>query len=423
LTASNLASINFSLGGAPASLAGFVGDEATRAALLSALGPDAGGAAVDLGGIDEAVAHLTNDPGATTVVVDLSGCPDVFKAIDRLAEVCTPGTAVIVLGEVNDVMLYRRLRAAGISDYLVKPVTSEAFAHALQAASQPHGPVGQEKTAKPTGEVIAVVGARGGIGTTTVATTLAWLLADESERRTTMIDLDLRWGTTGLAFDVECGHGLCEVLANPDRIDSLFVSSASARVDERLSLLASEEPLDNIIEARPGALELLLKEARKESERVVLDVPRSSSDLLRRAISQATIVVVVTDFSLAGLRDAGRLASLAKEAAPEAKRLVVGNRAGANKKGELSRPEVEKALGLKLTAVIPEERGAVLQAHNTGKPLSKVAPNSKVVASIRELIGSFDQTPVKKAGFLGRVFARGSKEQEKGGKKAASTRR
>ena len=418
MSATNVMPINFpSSSGSSGALVGFVRDEGTRSALAAALGTEWPNATISAGGVAEATVHLAGDPTVRTLVVDVSDQADVFKALDRLAEVCTPGTMVIAIGEVNDVTLYRRLRQAGVADYLVKPVAAEAFSHALMAASQPMGVMGQEKAAKPRGDVVAVIGTRGGVGTTMVATTLAWLFAEEARRRTMLIDLDVRWGTTGLALDVETSHGLCEVLANPERIDSLFVSSAASRVNDRLSLLASEEPLDAVSEARPGAIELLLKEARRDSERIVMDVPRLGADFVRRAMTDSTIIVIVTDFSLAGLRDAGRLVSLAKEAAPTAKCLVVGNRAGAHKKSELAPAEVQKSLKMNLAVVIPEDRAAVLQALNTGKPLPKTAPSSKVVAALRNLAQNFDKETPKQVGLLARFLpGKRAKDAERGGK-------
>lgn len=408
MTAMNLApsQLAVSAGGSSGVLVAFVQDEVTRNALVTALGTEWPAATVHSGGIAEAVVHLASDPAAQTLVIDVSGSADMFAALERLAEVCSPGTTVIVLGDINDVAVYRRLRGMGIADYLVKPITSEAFGHALLAAAQPPVVLGQEKSTKPSGDIIAVIGARGGIGVTLVATTLAWLFAEENRRRTMLIDLDVRWGTSGLAFDVETSHGLCEVLANPERIDSLFVSSAASPISERLSLLASEEPLEHAADARPGALELLLKEARRNSERIVLDVPRHNADLMRRSLADASVILVVTDFSLAGLRDAGRLVALAKETSPEAKCLLVGNRQGANKKSELSVAEMEKALKVSFAATVPEDRFAVLQALNTGKPLPKVAANSKVVGALRKLAQSFDKETVKSGGFFARLFAR-----------------
>lgn len=150
-----------------------------------------------------------------------------------------------------------------------------------------------------------------------------------------------------------------------------------------------------------------------------MDVPRLGADFVRRAFAEASIIVIVTDFSLAGLRDAGRLAGLAKEAAPEAKCLIVGNRAGAYKKSELPVAEVQKSLKTTLAAIIPEDRAAVLEALNTGKPLPKAAPGSKVVAALRGLAQTFDKEAPQPTGLFARFFSGAQqKGAERGGKKS-----
>ncbi len=387
------------------SLAAFVRDEATRATLAAALGSGWPAATVNLGGVEDAIEHLAHTPSPGILVVDLSDCQEPLGALDHLATMCTPGTFFIALGEVNDVGLYRALRAAGVADYFVKPVTGEALSAALKAARHHGAAADPAKTTASSGQVIAVIGARGGVGATMVAATLAWLFAEAENRRTMLIDLDLHCGSTGLAFDVDPGRGLCEALANPDRLDGLFVASAAAHIGEKLYLLFSEEPFESKIAARPDALELLVKELRRDFQRVVLDLPRTDAGLLHQGIAQADAVVVVTDFSLAGLRDTGRLVGLVKALAPGTRQLLVGNRVGSAKKGELPRAEVEKALGVKLAALIPEDDSAVLRALNAGKPLPKIAAGSKVTAALRTLAASFGApTPMPNglfARFLG----------------------
>lgn len=385
-------------------LIGFVRDEATRGALAAALATDWPTAVVRLGAIEDMIIHLAGDPSANVVIVDITGCPDVPRALDRLAEMCRPGTTVIALGELNDVNLYRNLRAAGLADYLVKPVTSEAVAVALETACRPALPAAPQK-AVPRGEAIAVIGARGGVGATMVATSLAWLLAEEAKHRTMLVDLDLHKGTAALSLDIDSTHGLAEALANPDRIDSLFLASAAARVGDKLSVLAAEEPFENHVNVRPGALELLLKEARRTFDRVVLDVPHGDPGLLRRAIGAAGIVAVVTDFSLAGLRDTGRLLNFIKEVSPEAQQLVIGNRAGIAKKTALAQTEIEKTVGAPFSCVIREEV-AVPEALNAGKPLPKVAGRTKAVVSLRALMRSFEVEKPKPSGLFARLVGR-----------------
>ncbi|HEY6334619.1 MAG TPA: AAA family ATPase [Alphaproteobacteria bacterium] len=391
-----------------APLAAFVGDDATRAALAGALGADWPATSVVLGGVEQAIAHLGEDPSARYLVVDLSGSEDPMSELDRLAEVCAPGTALIVLGELNDVGLYRTLRSAGVADYLVKPVTSEMLSAALNTVRRRNAAAAAEPEKAPAQscDVIAVVGARGGAGATTVVTNLGWLFATVEQKRTMIVDFDLHNGAAALALDVEPSRGLCEVLENPDRIDGLFVSSAASNLGNNLFLLCSEEAFDIPTMARPGAVELLAKELRHDFSRVVLDLPRSNIELMRQGMGEANTILIVTDFSLVGLRDVSRLKAFAKANAPMAKVLIVANRVGSAKKGELPKAEVEKAIGATLAAAVPEDSTAVARAINGGKALSVAAPSSKATAALKTLALALGKSKdSKKTNFLARLLA------------------
>jgi pilus assembly protein CpaE len=394
----------------PPALAAFVRDEATRAALAAALGLDWPSATISLGDVEDAIEHLAGDPSPRYLVVDLANVVEPLPALDRLAEVCAPGTFLIALGEINDVGFYRTLRAAGVADYLVKPVTGEALGAALDAARRRHAAASEaDKPTAANGRTVIVVGARGGVGATMIGTTLAWLSAEADRRRTVLVDLDLHCGSAGLALDTQPSHGLCEALESPSRIDSLFVASAASSLNERLHLLTSEEPLDLATVVQPGALELLIHELKRSYERVFLDLPRTDVRLLRESFALASDIVVVTDFSLAGLRDTNRLLALAKSLAPTAKRLAVANRVGSAKKGELPRAELEKAIGATFAVVTPEDSAAVARAINTGKPLPVAAPGSRATRQLKLLAGLLGEpAQPERRGLLARLLG-GSK--------------
>jgi len=383
----------------------FVRDDATRAVLAEVLEP--GASAVSRGGIDEATAYMMHDPSSRTVVVDLSGAAEPLLALDRLAETCLPDTRVIALGEVNDIHFYRALRSAGVADYLVKPVSADALRAALivPAVAQPAATAVAAVQASDC-ETIAVVGARGGVGATMVAVSLAWLSTERSRRKTVLADLDLSCGAASLALDVESGHGLTEALANPDRIDAMLLAVAAARVGEHLHLLSSEQALDNSLALQPDALEKLAAGLRQGFQRVIFDIPRGNGAILKQGLAQAGIIVIVTDFSIAGVRDTGRLIALAQKVAPAARRLVVGNRFGTARKGDLSRVEIEKALGLTMACAIPEDPVVVPHALNSGKPVPAAAPSSPVTAALRELALLVDGGgPAASRGLLSRFFS------------------
>ena len=398
------------------SLAAFVADEETHDTVATALGGDWPAATITIGSIDEAIHHIASDPSARILVVDISGAGDPLAALDRLAEVCAPGTFLVVLGDINDVGFYRTLRGTGVADYLVKPFTAEALGAAINAIRRRSTtPEAEKSAAAATGRIIAVTGARGGVGATTVATTLAWLLAHEGGRRTMLVDLDIHCGGAALALDSEPGHGLCEALESPNRIDSLFVQSAAVSIDDKLSLLCSEEPLDTATAIRPGAFERLAGELRRDFERVVMDLPRGNPEALRHGFAEANTIVIVTDFSLLGLRDADRLAKLAKSAAASAKVLVVANRVGAAKKAEVPRAEIEKTIGTKLAVIISEDSATVPQATNTGKPLVEADPRGKATMALRELAKLLGESKPKGAarqGFVARLMGAAKKPTE-----------
>jgi pilus assembly protein CpaE len=385
-------------------LAAFVRDEPTREALALALGIDWPGATIMSGGLADAIEHLMRDPSAPFLIVDISGVPDPLAALDRLADVCAPGTCLMLIGDINDVTLYRSLRGAGVADYLVKPVNADGLRASLAAARRRDVSLDVQKPAGANGKILAMVGTRGGVGVTTAAITLSWFFANEQNRRTMLVDLDLHCGSAALALDAEASHGLCEALETPNRIDSLFVSSAASPVGENLYLLSSEEPFDQATVVRPGAIERLVGELRRDFARIVLDIPRMDPELVRQAFSESHSIIIVTDLSLVGLRETGRLIGLAKVAAPSVKPIVVASRVGSARKGMVPIAEFQKSIGQSFAAIIPEDDRAVPLALNAGKPLPVVAKGSKAVLALRQLSIRIGDPVVAKPSMLNRLF-------------------
>jgi pilus assembly protein CpaE len=382
--------------GATASALVFIRDDEARTVAADAIG--GGSSTVSRpGGVEEAVDYLSYDPSPRILVLDISGISDPLTALDRLAEVCMPGTRVIAVGETNDIQFYRKLRAAGVTEYLVKPLSAEAIKAALETAQEkPPAPEPPKTDKTGKADLIVVVGARGGVGATMVAVSLAHFSADRMSRRTALVDLDITAGSAALALDADTGYGLVEALSNPDRIDSLLIASATTRVNENLLLLASEQNLGTTFTFPPDATEHLLKGVLQEFRRAVLDVPRWNGAALRSAFKDASAIVIVTDFSLAGVRDTTRLIQLARSVAPQTKRLVVGNRMTPKKSSDLNRAEIEKAIAEKLAVAIPEEPAAVANALNSGKPVPAAAPNSAVTGALSELAQMLENGEINK---------------------------
>lgn len=364
--------------------AAFVSDDDSRATIVQAAG-DIGivNPAVTSGGIADAVRRLNNVPTPPLLVVDLTGVGDPMGEIGALADVCDEGTQVLAIGDVNDIGLYRALIGFGVHDYLVKPIDAPTLASSLTRAKD--GPQPAEPVGEMPGRIVAVVGARGGVGATTVAVNVAWMLAQEQRQRVALVDLDLFFGGCGLTLDLESGRGFREALENPSRIDGLFIERAMVRASDNLFVLSAEEALDYAIAFDPSAIELLVDHLRRDFQTVVLDLPRFGARTQTSILVPPCSVVVVSEPSLAGMRDTQRLVKLFAGAAPKAEVSVVLNRVGANKGAELSRGDFEAGAETKARIVVPFEPKTLAATAGTGKPLAKVANGAKSTLAMRAL--------------------------------------
>jgi pilus assembly protein CpaE len=378
----------------PKPFAGYVADEDTLRLLKQAAG-DAGIAEPHVvnAKVDDAIKRLQKMPTPTIVVIDLSASEDPIADLTRLSEVCDEGTRVLVLGNLNDVNLYRSLMAVGVEDYLVKPLTQEALTAALTRASK--GPQTDGSGSK-IGRVISVIGARGGVGATSVAVNTAWIIANEQRRRVALVDLDLFFGTCGLALDLDLGRGFREALENPSRIDGLFIERAMMRQGDNLYILSSEEALDYVIKFDPTAVELLIDHLRRDFEYVVVDLPRFAARSQTAMLSPPSTVLVVSDASLAGMRDTQRLLDLFKKIAPNADTSVVLSRVGENKASELAKADFEKGAQAQIDLVIPFEAKNYGSSAGSGKPLPKVDNRGKATGVLRDIARRVATTAPKK---------------------------
>jgi pilus assembly protein CpaE len=400
----------------------FVCDENSAETLRQVTGEQGWAAEkVNKGGLRNAVQTLSVSASPTILFVDLSESGDPLNDINGLAEVCEPGTVVIACGQVNDVRLYRDLVASGIHDYLLKPLNPDALRDTFaQAHTMLNAPKAVEASVDRPHCGVAVIGARGGVGASTMATSLAWLMSEKGSRLTALLDLDVHFGTGALALDLEPGRGLIDAIDNPSRIDSLFIERAMVRASERLSVLSAEAPIHSPVITDGTAFYQLQEEIRSAFECTVVDMPRAMMVQFPHLVADLHAAVLVTEFTLAAARDAIRILSWLKSNAPHLTVLVVANRVQPAALLEISRKDFETSIDCKVDYVVPYDQKLCAQAAKLGKPLAEAGKASKTTAPISDLsarliaIGDAghqsapDKKKLPKAGgsLLGRIAAR-----------------
>ena len=344
---------------------------------------------VHKGGLRNAIQSLSVSASPQILLVDLSESGDPLNDINALAEVCEPGTVVIAAGQVNDVRLYRDLLASGIQDYLLKPLhrdmLRDAFAHAQALLSAPkHVEGGSEHPHC----AVAVIGARGGVGASTVATSLSWLLAEKEKRSTALLDLDVHFGTGALALDLEPGRGLTDAIENPSRIDGLFIERAMVRASEKLAVLSAEAPINSPIITDGSAFRALEEEMRGAFECMVIDLPRGMLVQHPQLLADVQTVVLVTELTLAAARDTIRLLSWLKANATQAQVVVLANRMHPAAQAEISRKDFETSIERRIDHVMPFDQKLAAQAAKLGKTLAEAGKASKTIAPLAEIAGN-----------------------------------
>ena len=348
---------------------------------------------INKGGLRNAVQTLSVSASPNILFVDLSESGDPLNDINALAEVCEPGTVVIATGQVNDVRLYRDLLSSGIQDYLLKPFSPDQLRDALTHAQMTlSGPKTTEAAVDRPHLMTAVIGVRGGVGASTLASSLAWLFGDKAGRSTALLDLDVHFGTGALSLDLEPGRGLTDAIENPSRIDGLFIERAMVKANDKLSVLSAEAPINQPLISDGTAFYQLQEEMRGAFECTVIDLPRAMLVQHPHLLHDVPSAVVITELTLAAARDAIRILSWLKSNAPQTRVTVVANKVVAGATPEISRKDFESSIERNVDYVIPFDPKLTAQAAKLGKPLAEVAKTGKVGQPMHEIVQTLLRT-------------------------------
>jgi pilus assembly protein CpaE len=330
------------------------------------------------GGIAACLEAYRSAPTPNVIIIEASGDRNgLLVSLDELAQYCDSGTRVLVIGHTNDVLLYRELIKRGVSEYLIAPLTLMDVIGALSAMFN-------SGEGEKLGRVIGVVGSKGGVGASTIAHNLAFMTATDFEIATTLVDLDLPFGTAGLDFNQDPPQGVAEAVLSPDRLDANFVDRLLSKCTDNLSLMAAPATLDRTYDFQETDFDALLDLLRSSMPMIVLDVPHMWNAWTRRMLTSADHVIIVCSPDLANLRNAKTLLDVVKQARPnDAPPGIIMNMTGVPKRPEISVAEFIKALDGELYASIPFDPALFGTAANNGQMLVEVQPKSKAVEALQ----------------------------------------
>lgn len=348
------------------------------------------------GGIPAAIRLYQTQSTPNLLLVE-SDAPreSLLTSLASLAEVCQPDTKVVVIGHTNDVILYRDLIARGVSEYMVAPI---APLHLVEAIATLY----RSERATPVGRVVAFIGARGGCGSSTVAHNCAWEIARTAEIETTIIDLDLAFGTAALDFNLDASGGIMEALLQPERVDSLLLDRLLVKLADKLSLLGGPGGVDKDFTIEPHAVETIFTAMRASVPMIVLDVPNVWAPWVRFTLLHADQIVLTAEPDLASLRNARALVDLLKAARPnDPPPSLILNKTGVPRRPEIAAADFRKAIATDVTAAIPFDPQSFGDAVNNGRMVLDMSPRSKAAEALRALARDLAGEKAQKAASSG----------------------
>jgi pilus assembly protein CpaE len=327
---------------------------------------------IQLGGIPAAVQVYHQQATPNVLIVESHGSREAIMAeLGHLAQVCQPNTKVIVVGHLNDVILYRELIRQGISEYLVAPLSQVQVIEAIASLYQ-------DPKSEPLGKIYSFIGAKGGVGSSTIAHNTAWLMSQNLGIETVITDLDLAFGTAGLNFNQDSMGGILDALGQPDRVDTTLLDRLLTKLGDKLSLLSGPGGVDREFSIEAHAVDTVLSVVRQSVPAVVVDVPNMWAPWIKYTLLNSDEVIITSTPELAALRNAKNIVDMLKAARPNDKPpVLVINQVGVPKRPEIPVADFAKAIGLTPALVIPHDPQSFGTAQSNGRMITEVAPKSK----------------------------------------------
>ena len=335
---------------------------------------------IQMGGTAAAIAHYQENPTPNLIILETNAPhATLVSELEELAQSCDAGTKVVIVGGANDVVLYRDLMKRGISEYLVAPVSAFDVMECLSGLYN-------NPASDPVGQVFAFVGAKGGVGSSTICHNVAWTLSEALATDIVIADMDLAFGTTGLDFNQDPVQGIADALDIPDRLDEVLLDRLLTTCSKHLSIFAAPVVLDRDYEMTPEGCETVIDVVRQNVPFVAVDLPHTWAPWSKRLLLQADEIVITAMPDLANLRNAKNIVDLVRSARKnDAAPHLVLNMANMQKRPEITQKEFEGVLGLETLAVIDFDCENFGQAANNGQMIEEYNAKAKSAPAFRDI--------------------------------------
>ena len=335
---------------------------------------------VHMGGIATAIEFYQTAPTPNLIILESRREPkEILELLGQLSEYCDPTSKVVVIGHYNDVWLYRELIRSGISEYVVAPISMADIISVISG-------IFIDPEAEPIGKSIAFIGAKGGVGSSTIAHNVAWAMSTLFTNEVVVADLDLPFGTANINFDQDPAQGIAEAVFAPERIDEVYLDRLLAQCAEHLSLLAAPSSLDRVYDFEPDAFAQIIDTAQRTAPHLILDIPHVWNGWTKNTLTQADEIVITATPELANLRNTKNLMDMLKKLRPNdaAPKLII-NQTGIPKRPEITAADFAEPLGITPMAIIPFDAMLFGTASNNGRMLGEMDAKNAVVATINEI--------------------------------------
>jgi pilus assembly protein CpaE len=356
---------------------------------------------VQMGGVATAIEVYHTVPTPNVIILETEAHCDILAGLDELASVCDAGTRVVVIGSVNDVAPYRELVRRGVNDYVIGPVKPLDVVRSICSMFS-------ASEAIAVGRIVAVVGAKGGVGASTVAHNVAWAIARDLALDSVVIDLDLAFGTAGLDYNQDPVQGIANAVYSPERLDTAVMDRLLSKCTDHLSLLAAPATLERVYDFGADAFDSIFDTLRMTTPCIVLDVPHQWSGWTKRALVGADDILIVAEPDLANLRNTKNMLNMLKSSRPNDRPpLYCLNQVGMPRRPEIDVRGFAKAVETPPIAAIPFDSRMFGTAANNGQMIAEISAShrtTKMLLQIAQQLTGRGATKKPRGSFLSPII-------------------